>query len=143
MSFKEPTLKMSKSHSDERSRILLTDTPEEIHKKVKGALTDSEPQLSYDPSRRPGVSNLIETLGHFEGKSSDDVVSDFQSSSLRALKEHVASTIVSHLQPIRERYFALIENRTGYLEDVANQGAQAARFNAEVTMKQVKEALGL
>lgn len=143
MSFKEPTLKMSKSHPDERSRILLSDTPEDIHRKIKGALTDSEPQLKYDPDNRPGVSNLIEILAHFEGKSCEEVVSEFQNSSLGALKGHVASKVANHLQPIREKYFALIENKTGYLEDVANQGSQAARSNAESTMKQVKEALGL
>ncbi|EYE97290.1 tryptophan--tRNA ligase MSW1 [Aspergillus ruber CBS 135680] len=143
MSFKEPTLKMSKSHPDERSRILLSDTPEDIHRKIKGALTDSEPQLKYDPDNRPGVSNLIEILAHFEGKSCEEVVSEFQHSSLGALKGHVASRIANHLQPIRERYIALIENKTGYLEDVANQGSQVARSNAERTMKQVKEALGL
>lgn len=142
MSFKEPTLKMSKSHPDERSRILLSDTPEEIHKKIKGALTDSEPQLNYDPDNRPGVSNLIEILGHFEGKSRDEVVSEFQHSSLRALKEHVANRVAIDLLPIREKYFAFMENKT-YLEDVANQGSQAARSNAEATMTQVKEALGL
>lgn len=143
MSLKDPTSKMSKSHTDERSRILLTDTPEEVHRKLKGALTDSEPQLTYDPSHRPGVSNLIEILSYFEGKSCDEVVLDFQNLSLRALKEHAANKISSRLQPIRERYFSLVGDKTGYVDAIANQGAQAARSNAEQTIKQVKDTLGL
>lgn len=143
MSLKDPTSKMSKSHTDERSRILLTDTPEEIHRKLKGALTDSEPQIAYDPNYRPGVSNLIEILGYFEDKSCDEVALEFQDSSLRALKEHVANKISNRLQPIREKYFSLVENKTGYVEAVANEGAQAARSNAEKTIKQVKNKLGL
>ena len=143
MSLKDPTSKMSKSHTDERSRILLTDTPEEIHRKLKGALTDSEPQIAYDPSHRPGVSNLIEILSYFEDKSCDEVALEFQYSSLRALKEHAANKISNRLQPIREKYLSLVEDKTGYVEAVANQGAQAARSNAEQTIKQVKNKLGL
>merc|ERR1711939_634674 len=62
MSLKRPTQKMSKSDADPKSRILITDTREEIHAKVKGAITDSEPGISFDPEKRPGVSNLIEIL---------------------------------------------------------------------------------
>lgn len=143
MSLKDPTSKMSKSDTDVRSRILVTDTAEEIHRKLKGALTDSEPRITYDPIRRPGVSNLVEILSYFEGKPCDEVVLDLQDSSLRALKEHVASSISSHLQPIREKYIFLMEDKTDYVEAIENQGALAARSNAEQTMTQVKNALGL
>lgn len=143
MSLREPILKMSKSNADERSRILLTDTSEEVYRKIKGALTDSEPQLTYDPNGRPGVSNLIEILSHLEGRSCNKVAMEFQSSNIRVLKEHIASKISCHLQPIREKYLSLMGDRTGYLESVAEQGAQAARSNSEATMRQVKGALGL
>ncbi|KAI9923536.1 Tryptophan--tRNA ligase, mitochondrial [Aspergillus wentii] len=144
MSLKEPTLKMSKSHADERSRIILTDSPEIIHKKIKVALTDSESKITYDPIRRPGVSNLIEILSHFERRSCNEVVNEHHSESLRALKEHVSTTISSHLKPIREKYFSLIGDRNAdYLDAIADQGAQAARANAELTMRRVREALGL
>ncbi|PYI10905.1 tryptophanyl-tRNA synthetase [Aspergillus sclerotiicarbonarius CBS 121057] len=143
MSLKEPTLKMSKSHVDERSRILLTDSPDEIHKKIKAALTDSDTMITYDPIRRPGVSNLLELLGHFEGKSCQDLALEFQSTSLRALKENLASYISNHLRPIRDKYISLMDDKTGYLDDVSEQGARAARANAELTMRQVREVMGL
>lgn len=143
MSLKDPTSKMSKSDTDVRSRILITDTRDEIHRKLKGALTDSEPQITYEPSRRPGVSNLVEILSYFEGKPCDEVVLDLQDLSLRALKEHVAHRVSCHLQPIRERYISLVEDKTDYVEAIENQGALAARSSAEQTMRQVKDALGL
>lgn len=143
MSLKEPRLKMSKSHMDSRSRIILTDSPEDIRKKVKVALTDSEAMITYDPSRRPGVSNLIEIISHLDGTTCDQVALNYQHSSLRALKEHVSDLISTHLQPIREKYHSLMSDKTGYLNNVAEQGAGAARANAEITMKQVREALGL
>lgn len=145
MSLKEPTLKMSKSHPDERSRILLTDSSEEIHRKIKLALTDSEPKISYDPIRRPGVSNLIEILRHFEDEemSCEELALQFESTTMRSLKEHVASKVSHHLKEIREKYFALMEENTGYLDTVADSGARTARANADLTMKSVKAALGL
>jgi len=143
MSLKEPTSKMSKSHSDERSRIILTDSPSTIQKKVKVALTDSEPTITYDPVRRPGVSNLIEILSHFEGVSCESIASEYHTASLRVLKEHVASRIAHHLQEIRERYISIMEDQSGYLDSVAREGAEAAQANASVTMRRVREAMGL
>lgn len=143
MSLKDPTAKMSKSHADPRSRILLTDSPSEIHKKVKVALTDSEPMITYDPVRRPGVSNLIELLSHFEGVPCDAIASEYQAASLRALKEHVAGRIVDHLREVRERYISIMDDRTGYLDSVAQQGAEAAQANASLSMQRVREAMGL
>lgn len=143
MSLKEPTAKMSKSHADPRSRILLTDAPNEIHKKVKVALTDSEPLITYDPVRRPGVSNLIEILSHFEDVPCEAIASEYQDASLRALKEHVAARIAHHLRDIRERYLSIMEDRTGYLDSVAQQGAEAAQASANLSMQQVRKAMGL
>ncbi|KAJ5986808.1 hypothetical protein N7451_011173 [Penicillium sp. IBT 35674x] len=134
---------MSKSHADERSRILLTDSPSEIHKKVKVALTDSEPIVSYDPARRPGVSNLIEILSHFEEVPCGALAAEYQSASLRTLKEHVASRIAHHLQGVRERYVEIMEDQSGYLDTVAQEGAEVAQANANQTMRQVRDVMGL
>ncbi|KAE8348035.1 hypothetical protein BDV28DRAFT_144464 [Aspergillus coremiiformis] len=143
MSLKEPTEKMSKSHSDNRSKILLTDTSEEIHKKVKVALTDSEASITYEPIHRPGVSNLIEILSHFDGRSCHELALAYKSASLRALKEDLAGRISSHLQGVRERYHSIMVDKSGYLDAIAEEGARTARANADVTMKQIRKAMGL
>lgn len=143
MSLKEPTAKMSKSHADPRSRILLNDSPSEIHKKVKVALTDSEPKITYDPVHRPGVSNLIEILSHLEEVPCEALASEYKDASLRALKEHVADRIAGHLRDVRERYLSIMEDRTGFLDAVAQQGAEEARTSANLTMQQVRTAMGL
>lgn len=143
MSLKEPTSKMSKSHTDDRSRILLTDSASEIQKKVKVALTDSEPKITYDPVHRPGVSNLIEILSHFEDISCQEIASEFETASLRALKEHVGSRIAHHLAEIRERYISIVDDKTGYLDSVAQEGGKAAQANANLTMQEVRKAMGL
>ncbi|KAJ5545357.1 Ribosomal protein S10 [Penicillium sp. DV-2018c] len=143
MSLKEPRSKMSKSHTDAKSRIILTDSPTEIRQKVKVALTDSEPSITYDPTRRPGVSNLIEILSHLEDVPCEAIASEFHGASLRSLKEHVADRIAHHLEPTRERYIKFMQDQTGYLDSVAEEGAEEARANARVTMQQIRDAIGL
>lgn len=146
MSLNRPVQKMSKSDADPKSRILITDSREEIQQKIKAAVTDSIPGVSYDPVARPGVSNLIEIMYHVDGSISDScesLATDLKDLSMRALKEKVADTIESHLRPVRERYANALHDRAGYLEDVKEQGAQKARASADATLKLVREAVGL
>lgn len=133
---------MSKSHVDDRSRITLTDTPENVWRKVKVALTDSELGITYDPIARPGISNLIEILSHLEGRSCSEIALSFKSASPRALKEQLSKEISEVLSPIREKYYSLMEDGK-VLDDIAEQGALDARANAEITMKKVRDAVGL
>lgn len=136
---------MSKSDADPKSRILLTDSSEDIQKKIKQALTDSEPNITYDPVNRPGVSNLVEILSHFDsnGKTCAELADELRSTSMKSLKSVVATTIDAHLRDIRGRYFEIIGKEAGYIEDVAEEGARQARANAEITMGAVRSALGL
>lgn len=50
---------MSKSAVNPKSRILISDSKDEIEMKIRKAVTDSETHISYDPVRRPGISNLL------------------------------------------------------------------------------------
>lgn len=121
------------------------DGPDEVQIKIKQALTDSEPNISYDPVNRPGVSNLIELLSHFgDGKNSyDDIVAEYGNLSLRAFKELLGSKISMKLEPVRERYLELTKENSGYLDSVAEQGAQKASQNACLTLDLVKKNIGL
>lgn len=58
-SLRDPTKKMSKSDPDTKSCILLTDTPDVIREKVKKSITDFTSEVTYEPEKRLGVSNLI------------------------------------------------------------------------------------
>jgi tryptophanyl-tRNA synthetase len=146
MSLQEPHLKMSKSHSDPRSRILITDRPEQIHQKVMAALTDSTNSVSYDPENRPAVSNLLQLLSHFDpqGRSAQDLGAMYFNLNLRDFKGTIAETISSTLSPIRERYEEVMaEDNGAYVDHVERKGAAKARESAEATMAIVREAVGL
>lgn len=136
---------MSKSHEDERSRILITDKPEEIKMKVRLALTDSMEGVSYDPLVRPGVSNLLTIMTHLNGQEGNpqDLAQIHSTLSMREFKNEVTRTISNGLSDIRARYEDLMKAENAHvLEEVANEGARKAREAAEVTMTAVRNAVG-
>lgn len=65
---------MSKSDPDQKSCIYLTDDSDIILEKCKKAITDFTSELSFDPEKRPGVSNLISIHSLFTGKAIDDII---------------------------------------------------------------------
>ncbi|KAM7199106.1 hypothetical protein V8F20_005924 [Naviculisporaceae sp. PSN 640] len=162
MSLRDPQKKMSKSDADASSRILLTDTPEETTLKIKRAVTDTIPGITFSPDQRPGVSNLISLLAHFDpqGRTPEELVTFLNSelrnsnngtvneaTAMKMLKENLAKAVNEELGEVRERY-AQIMSRTerdggAYLREVVEHGGEKARQSAEETMKIVREAVEL
>lgn len=145
MSLKEPQLKMSKSHADPKSRILITDSADEIHTKIKEALTDSKSGVTYDPRGRPGVSNLIEILKHSTGSSSscEELAEDLSNLTMRQLKDHVGRAVVKCLSGIRESYHELMLPSNSMLTLARERGRILASKRASHTMKLVREQVGM
>jgi tryptophanyl-tRNA synthetase len=140
MSLTDPTAKMSKSDPSPRSRILLKDTPDEISKKVRGAVTDPGSEIVYDRVAKPGISNLLELFSVFSGRPIADLVSEFGSGGYGRFKEAVAEAIAEGLAPIRERYHQLDD---ADVSEVMARGAATARDRAETSMKTVREKVGI
>ncbi|KAI9841908.1 MAG: Tryptophan--tRNA ligase, mitochondrial [Sclerophora amabilis] len=137
MSLNQPHLKMSKSHTDPKSRILITDTYEEIKQKIRLALTDSISGVTYDPVNRPGVSNLLEIMSNFQesDKTCDSLATEYESLSMREFKERVAESIENGISGIRARYEKISDADGGhYLDFIEVKGAEKARLHAEETM---------
>ena len=145
MSLKEPSLKMSKSHENQRSRIIITDNPDVIREKVKHALTDSLEGISYDPILRPGVSSLVNILRYlrFEDQTPESVVAEYHTMSLRVFKEMVADAIVDEFASIRARYRELEDSKAmDFLREVSLEGSKRAQKNAQTTLTAVRQAIG-
>jgi tryptophanyl-tRNA synthetase len=137
--------KMSKSSTNEKSRILITDSLEDIQRKIKAAVTDSEARVTYDPVKRPEISNLIDIVYYMlddETLSRETLVKDVQSKS--AFKAMMADIINEKLAPIRDSYLELMVAERGHrLREIADEGAMKARERAESTMSRVREVVGL
>ncbi|PBP17049.1 tryptophanyl-tRNA synthetase [Diplocarpon rosae] len=146
MSLTSPTTKMSKSAPSPLSRILITDSPSTITAKISSSLTDSDNSVSYSPSLRPGVSNLLSILASFDRdrRTPAQLGAKYEAAGmgLGAFKKVVAEAVVQGLDGVR-REFERILAEEGYVEDVAEKGARAARESAEETIVLVREAVGL
>ena len=146
MSLTDAKVKMSKSHPNPKSRILLTDSEEEIRSKIKTAITDSQDGITYDLEKRPGISHLLDILYYTSPKDQyngiEDVVREMDGVSFKVFKELVAANVEATIRPIRERYRELV-GQEDFLSGVALAGAEKAASSAEVTLTRVKQAVGL
>ena len=142
MGLQDPTSKMSKSSTLPNDTILLIDTPEEIMKKVKKAVTDSEGIVKYDEKNKPGISNLMEIYGIITNKSMEEIEKKFEGQGYGTFKVTVAEAIIKELEPFRNKYNELMANPT-LLEEIYNKGAKKASETASKTLKAVYEKIGI
>jgi tryptophanyl-tRNA synthetase len=143
MSLTNPAKKMSKSDTNEKSRILITDDSQTIKQKINKAVTDSGDDITFDSENRPGLSNLLQMIFYTEGRTGtpEVLVEELQGSSKKAIKERLSGSIDKLLLPVRERYAEIIHDER-YLNDIAEKGAAKASKSAEQTMKLVRDAVG-
>lgn len=133
--------KMGKS---EGNCIYLADTPKEIEKKVKRALTDEGPK-SPNSEKPDYIENLFTIL---KVVSTNEVVSHFEEKwntcEIRYgdLKKQLAEDIINVTTPIREKILE-IEKDDAYLHKVTTQGAEKARESADKTLKEVRKIMGI
>lgn len=140
MSLSDPTAKMSKSDPSPKSRVNLTDTPDEIVSKVKSAVTDMGSDVEYDPAEKPGVSNLLEIFSVFSGRPIEALVEEYRSSGYGVFKLAVAEAVVEGVRPIQEAYTGLSDAEAA---TIMAEGAEHARRSADATLAVVREAVGL
>ena len=142
MGLQDPTSKMSKSSTIPNDTILLIDSPEEITKKIKKAVTDSDGIVKYDMSAKPGVSNLMAIYSTIKNISINDVEMEFEGKGYGEFKQAVADAIVDELKPIREKYNSLVNDKK-YLEQIYKEGARKAEEKAKQTLEAVYNKIGL
>ncbi len=140
MSLTKPTSKMSKSDPADRSRILVLDPADVIVKKIKAAVTDSEPTVRYDVEHKPGISNLLEIMSACTGRSVDDLVAEYHDAGYGRFKEAVAEAVVETLAPVRTAYRRLDDREVAR---ILQKGALDARTQAEAYQAEVRRAVGL
>ncbi len=140
MSLVEPTAKMSSSDANPKNRINLDDSPDVIRKKVKSAVTDSDPTVRYDIAEKPGISNLLEIMSATTGRSVDDLAAEYATGGYGRFKEAVAEAIVAELASIRASLQNLDDAEVARL---LQKGALDARTRAERHQQDVRDAVGL
>ena len=141
MSLSDPTKKMSKSDDSSLGYILLLDSPHEIRRKIKIAVTDSEKEVRYDEAKKPAVANLMRIYGAFSDMSMSDIEKQYQGKSYAEFKSDLAELLVEKLTPLQERYRELEANNQQVL-DILKKGAEHAREVADKTLRDVQQKIG-
>ncbi|MBI2010917.1 MAG: tryptophan--tRNA ligase [Candidatus Colwellbacteria bacterium] len=140
MSLADPKQKMSKSIS--RGCLFLTDSAKVIKEKVAAAQTDSHKEISYDPEKRPGISNLVLIYAELTNSSPIQLVKKFKGVGYREFKSELARVIDKEFKPFRENRKKLLANKSKVVK-ILEAGAKQARPVAEATMAEVRRKVGL
>jgi len=140
MDLQDPTSKMSKSAISPQGTIDLLDTPEELAKKVRRAVTDTDGEVRYDPAAKPGVSNLLELLSAATSEAPEDLAGRYH--QYGPLKADVAEALNELLAPFRKRFGELSDDPAA-VEAALALGRDKARAVADATLTRVRDALGL
>ncbi|MEG0597544.1 MAG: tryptophan--tRNA ligase [Oscillospiraceae bacterium] len=141
MSLGDPTSKMSKSDPD--GCVYLMDKPEDIMRKFKRAVTDSDTQncVRYAPDEKPGVTSLMTIYSATTGKSFEEIEAEFEGKGYGDFKVAVGEAMVEMLRPIREETLRLLADKP-YLESVYRTGAEKAGDIANKTLRKVYKKVG-
>ena len=140
MSLRHPEKKMSKSSDDINGTIYFNDEKDNILKKFKSSVTDSENIVRYDLENKPGISNLIEIYAAVNGKEISETEKEFENSQYGEFKVAVAETVIEYLDPIKKNFDDLTNDN---LKDFAVSNIKSAKDSAQKTINEVEEALGI
>ena len=141
MSLSTPTSKMSKS--EPQGCVFLMDPPDEIARKFKRAITDSDTErcVRYAPEEKPGVANLMNIYSSVTGKTYAEIEAEFEGKGYGAFKPAVGDAVIEMLRPIREETEHMVKDKE-YLKSIYTEGAQRAEYVARKTLRKVAKRVG-
>ncbi len=140
MDLQHPDRKMSKSTDSPLGTIRLLDSDEEITRKVRKAVTDTDGEMRYDRVDKPGLANLLDLLAATTGRTPVEVAAGYE--RYGDLKNDVAAALCDLLRPVRARR-AELEDDLPYVNDVLARGAAYAHDIAAATYARAADAIGL
>ncbi len=140
-SLQDPEKKMSKSDPNPLSYVALSDSRDEVVKKIRRAVTDSGREIVYNPEEKPALANLLTIYSHCAGVPIPEVESMYQGKGYADFKNGLAEVVVETLAPVQRRFEEV--KASGELRDVLTSGARKANAVAATTLRAAKEKLGL
>ncbi len=143
MSLRDGNNKMSKSDPSEYSRIMLTDSAEEIAKKISKAKTDNFPLPNSieDAKKRPEAFNLLSIFAALDNNSTSKIVSTYSGKEFSFFKKDLTELIIQKITPISQEMKKLIDDKT-YLDEIMIDGKNKATIVADSVLKKVYEVIG-
>ncbi|HTQ03497.1 MAG TPA: tryptophan--tRNA ligase [Polyangiaceae bacterium] len=131
--------KMSKSRGN---AIMLKMTADETAKAIKGAKTDADRRITYDPQNRPEVANLLRLVGICTAEAPEVVAERIGDGGGGKLKAALTEALNAYLAPLRERR-ARFAADPAYVLGVLRQGVARARAEGIQTLAEVRKAMNM
>ena len=143
MSLKNGEQKMSKSDPSDYSRISLTDSADQIEKKIKKAKTADTPMPdnNEDVSKLLEVNNLLNIFSGFSEIDKSELIEKYKGQNFSNFKNNLAEVIIEHIKPISKEIDKLMSDKA-YLNQIISSGAEKASEKANVTIKEVYDIVG-
>lgn len=139
-SLQDPTKKMSKSDDNVNSWIAILDSRDDIIRKFKRAVTDSDSRVIMSEDK-PGVSNLITIYSAVTGKTVAEIEREFEGRGYGEFKLAVGEAVADELAPIKQKHDEIIKDK-GALERLYKAGAQKAEYTARRTYLKAMKKVG-
>ncbi|KAM4788529.1 tryptophan--tRNA ligase, mitochondrial isoform 3-T8 [Cyanocitta cristata] len=140
-SLRDPAVKMSKSDPQKLATVNIADSPDEIVLKFRKAVTDFTSEVTYDPTARPGVSNLVSIHAAVTGLSIKEVLHQATGLDTAHYKMVVAESVIQKFAPIRNEIKKLQEDKS-HLIKVLEDGAEKAKELAAPIYQEIRRLVG-
>ena len=140
MSLQDPLKKMSKSDDNLNSWVAILDNKDDIIRKFKRAVTDSEAVVRFSEDK-PGISNLITIYSAVTGKTVAEVEKEFEGKGYGDFKLAVGESVADTLAPIKAAYDEIIKDKKA-LEALYREGAEKAEYVARKTYFKAMKKVG-
>ncbi|WP_112140212.1 tryptophan--tRNA ligase [Glycomyces dulcitolivorans] len=137
----EPEKKMSKSSASPRGCLYLLDEPNQMRKKVKSAVTDSDAEVRYDPETKPGVSNLMNIYAALGNTTLEKLEAEYAGRGYGDFKGDLADVVADSLSPIAARTKEYLADKAE-LDRILAKGAEKARRVAVRTLEKAYKKIG-
>ena len=143
MSLRDGLNKMSKSAPSDYSRIMLSDSEEEIVKKIKKAKTDplSLPENIEEAKKRPEAINLLTIYAALNDLDVKNVVDDYAGKEFSQFKKDLGELASSKLSPISLEMNKLMKDAK-YLDKIISNGKDRAINIANPVLSKIYEIIG-
>ena len=144
MSLRDGSNKMSKSDISEYSRILMTDSNDQITLKIKKAKTDSlkMPNTLKESESRLEVNNLLNIYSACAYMKKEEVISKYASKEISLFKNDLTEVIINTVEPISIKTNQLLTDKE-YLDNILSKGAAKAKDIACKTITKVYDKIGM
>lgn len=139
-SLQDPAKKMSKSDANVNSYVAILDSKDDIIRKFKRAVTDSDSVVRMSDDK-PGVSNLITIYGAVTGKTAEEVEREFEGKGYGDFKLAVGEAVADALAPIKQKHDEIIKDKKA-LEQIYKEGAEKAAHTAAKTYFKAMKKVG-